>query len=104
MELESAIRGRGFSLTYVSYFESLGTQKQSWIGQEPISLGKAFGLFRAAIAGFTTERTERNYMNQPINISGKRGWKRKERTMNLAPRRWSLCLLLALLVSPSRRT
>ena len=33
LELEVAIRARGFSLTYVSYFGSLGTQKQSWIGQ-----------------------------------------------------------------------
>src|SRR6266700_5949008 len=33
VELQVAIRDRGFSLTYVSYFGSLGTQKQSWIGQ-----------------------------------------------------------------------
>src|SRR5205814_9260604 len=40
--------------------------EQSWIGGRPISLGKAFGLFRAAIAGLTTERTGKKYTKQLI--------------------------------------
>ena len=46
--------------------ENLDAEKQSWIGQGPISLGRAFGLFRAAIA-VTAER-RKNYMNQLINL------------------------------------
>jgi len=36
-------------------------ETQSSIGRRPIFLGKAFGLFRAAIAGLTAERTKGEY-------------------------------------------
>jgi hypothetical protein len=39
-------------------------RKTELIGRKPISLGEAFGLFRAAIAGLTAERGDRKYMNQ----------------------------------------
>ena len=46
--------------------ENLRVLKTELIGQEPISLGRAFALFRAAIA-VTAERSK-NYMNQPANL------------------------------------